>query len=101
MTESPLDIAVLIDDHEMIRLVSVWPKLTPQQRQNESDIARASAISVNRVTDIIFRAKVSNLIRDDGTINSNAEKYISGIIGARLSEHMSKVNKVKAKPNAG
>lgn len=99
MPESPLDITILIDDLEMQRLVATWPKLSEECRQRPSDIARASNISIDRIEDIVFRAMAHKIIYPDGSINSYAEKWISGMVGARIAEQIGRASKARGKRN--
>jgi len=95
MPESPLDIAILLDDQELIRLVATWPKLNEEYRKEPRDVAIAANISSDRINALLFRAKMHGLIYDDGKINGYAQKYISGIIGSRIAEQVGKTSKAK------
>lgn len=93
MTESPLDIAILLDDQDLIRLVATWPKLTAEQRKDTNLISDATRIIRDRVEKVITRAKTHGLIYDDGKINTYAEKFISGLVAERLSTMQKKKSK--------
>jgi hypothetical protein len=90
MTDSPIDIAIMLDDAELVRLVASWPKLTEEQRGNADTIASVSNISKSRVESILLRAKTHGLIKDDGTINEYASKYLQALIGERLKKSAKK-----------
>ena len=84
MPESPLDIAVLIDDPELIRLAAVWGKLTAEQRANDNVIADAARISTARVGSIVHRGLINGIIFSDGAVNSYAQKYIGSLVAQHL-----------------
>ncbi len=84
MNESALDIAVLINDPAMIRIVATWPRLSEKQRDDEQFIADAAGVIKDQIKTLLLRARVHNLIHEDGTINTYAEKFISGLVAERL-----------------
>lgn len=90
MSDSPLDIAVLLDDAELTRLVALWPKLSEKQRQDPEALAIGANLTRNRVHEILQRARMNNLIFDDGKVNAYAQKYLSTMIAARLSAKKTK-----------
>lgn len=83
---TPADIAIMLDDMPLVRLVSCWPKLTDAARQDVELLAIVANILPQRIEDTLLRAKANRLIYDDGTVNEFAEKYISTLIGERIGK---------------
>lgn len=83
---SPSDIAIMLNDEQLIRLVASWPKLTEAQRKDNSDIADIANLNSKFVPALVKRAKAHGLIYDNGTINVFAEKYINGLVGSHLKK---------------
>lgn len=84
MTDTALDIVIMLDDPELVRLVASWTKLTEQQRNDSDAISAIANIPRSRVDTIATRARAHNLIKDDGTINEFAGKYLTSLVGERL-----------------
>lgn len=83
---NPSDIAIMLNDEQLIRLVASWPKLTEEQRENNNDIADIANLNAKFVPALLKRAKAHGLIYDNGTINEFAEKYINGLVGSHLKK---------------
>ena len=83
---NPSDIAIMLDDQELIRLVASWPKLTPKQRNSMEDIADIANLNPRFTPAIVKRAKAHGLIMEDGTVNDYAQKYINGLVGSHLKK---------------
>lgn len=96
---APIEIAILIDDQELIRLVATWPKLNDDERKSLSVIAEIANIPRSRIESALRRAKTHKLIYDDGTINPIAEKVIMSIVGQKLAETMEKITKAASTIN--
>ena len=86
MPDQPIDIAIMLDDPELVRLVASWPKLTEDQRANTESIGGIVDILPHKLAPTIERARVHNLIKDDGSINEFARKYIEALVASRLKK---------------
>lgn len=70
----------MLGDDQLVRLCTVWPKLTKGQRDDEDEIADCANILPHKVKSIVKRARVSGLVFDDGTVNEFAQKYINMLV---------------------
>jgi hypothetical protein len=77
---NPSDIAIMLGDEYLIRLVASWPKLTPEQRKDEIYISIVANIDSRYIESLITRAKAHEIIFEDGTVNEFATKYINMIV---------------------
>ena len=86
MPESPLDIAILLDDPALIRLVVTWPKIADGKTlEYDSDkLSQAANVPLRELPEVFARAVTHGLIRKDGTMNPYAEKYISTLVARQL-----------------
>lgn len=83
---SPSDIAIMLNDEQLIRLVASWPKLTKEQRNDNNEIADIANLNPRFTGQIVKRAKAHGLIYEDGKVNEFAEKYINGLVGSHLKK---------------
>lgn len=78
------DIAIMLDDLELINLVSSWPKMTKEQRENMQDVADIANIPQRTAHIVVKRAKAHGLVFDNGEVNDYAQRYINSIVATRL-----------------
>lgn len=76
----------MLDDQELIRLVASWPKLTKEQRADIGAVSAIAGIMQRNVENVILRARVHELVFEDGTINEYAQKYINALVGTHLKK---------------
>lgn len=81
---NPSDIAIMLDDRNLVRLVTSWPKMTEQQRGEASTVAIIANISRYEVENVIIRARAHGLIYDNGTVNEFAQKYVNSLVANSL-----------------
>lgn len=90
---SYFDIAIMLDDPELQRLVATWGRLNKQQRTDVSVIADAANIPRSRINIVLDRAKLHGLINDDGSIHANAHEFLNALVGERIVEMHAKIKK--------
>lgn len=79
---NPSDIAIMLNDDELVRLVASWPKI--KDRSNLDHVAIVANIVRRSVPDVVERALAHGLVYEDGTVNEYAQKYVSGLVAAEL-----------------
>lgn len=86
MPEQPTDIAIMLDDPELVRLVASWPKIAEKDREDYDYLGQVANVHQGKIKSVVMRAKLHNLIYDNGKINEFAQKYISTLVAIHLKK---------------
>lgn len=83
---NPSDIAIMLDDPNLVRLVASWPKIEASKRTDMDFVSAVSGVLRCDIESVVLRAKTHGLVFDNGTVNEFAQKYLNALVAERLQK---------------